>query len=283
MITRKNIEWKDIPTCEGIFKISNYGDIRCLGYIDKAGRHHLPFERRVEDNKAINSGYYLACTKGLSLNESFVHRLVAITYLGIYPGKDQVNHKDGNKRNNFAGTKANAYADGNLEWVTRAENMAHASQNGLLNRQSESRKAAIRVNRKIAVENAKKPVIQLDMNGRTIATYPSTKEAAKATGIPSALISSIASGKSYHKSAHGFQWIYKSLYDPQKDYAYKPSQFECAKRGVGQCDQSGNLLAVYPSRKAAAKAIGSPSGDSYIGECCLGKRPQYKGFIWKNR
>jgi len=46
-----------------------------------------------------------------------VHRLVALAYIPIIKGKEQVNHKDGNKKNNHAD---------NLEWVTPAENLKHS-------------------------------------------------------------------------------------------------------------------------------------------------------------
>lgn len=51
-----------------------------------------------------------------------VHRLVASAFVVNPDAKTVVNHKDGNKRNNTAP---------NLEWVTRAENEAHALANGL--------------------------------------------------------------------------------------------------------------------------------------------------------
>jgi hypothetical protein len=53
----------------------------------------------------------------------YCHRLVATAFLGDGNGLE-VNHKDGNKRNNH-------YT--NLEWVTHQQNMDHAKEHGLLN------------------------------------------------------------------------------------------------------------------------------------------------------
>ena len=51
-----------------------------------------------------------------------VHRLVAMAYLDNPLQLKEVNHKDGDKRNNCLS---------NLEWCTRGENIAHAYKNSL--------------------------------------------------------------------------------------------------------------------------------------------------------
>jgi len=51
-----------------------------------------------------------------------VHRIVAEAFVEKMPGKEFVNHKDRNKRNNKAE---------NLEWVTKSENQLHSIKTGL--------------------------------------------------------------------------------------------------------------------------------------------------------
>lgn len=53
-----------------------------------------------------------------------IHRLVADAFLPKDPKRDDINHKDGNKRNN------NLF---NLERCTKSENMQHAFANNLVN------------------------------------------------------------------------------------------------------------------------------------------------------
>lgn len=60
-------------------------------------------------------------TNGIQ-SQHLVHRLVAETFLDKLVGKTEVNHIDGDKKNNHVS---------NLEWVTGSENMKHAVANGL--------------------------------------------------------------------------------------------------------------------------------------------------------
>lgn len=105
-------EWRDIPGYEGRYQVSDLGRVSGKkGTILKAQK--------------INSGYLVVhlCANGIR-RIGLVHRLVAETYLPNPARKETVNHThpDGDKTRNTLL---------NLEWATRAENMAHARANGL--------------------------------------------------------------------------------------------------------------------------------------------------------
>ena len=103
--------WKDIPNTNGEYRISSNGKI----VTTKTGRvHKVTIDER---------GYERVRLFKVNRKRMFkVHRLVAITFIPNPYNKEQVNHKDGNKRNNCVD---------NLEWVTNLENMRHSRQNGL--------------------------------------------------------------------------------------------------------------------------------------------------------
>lgn len=95
-----------------------------------ASTHQVSSEGRLRKGERIlrptlKDGRYLII--GLRRNGKhylrYVHRLVAEAFLGKIPAGKEINHRDGNKRNNHWR---------NLERVTHLENMQHASKNGLL-------------------------------------------------------------------------------------------------------------------------------------------------------
>lgn len=111
------IEWRPIPGYEGIYEISNYGALRVLA----DGRH----PGRILKSCPHRRGYVLYCLtrKRYCHRTVTVHSLVMLAFVGPRPAGLQINHIDGNKRNNFVG---------NLEYVTPGENMKHAVVMGLM-------------------------------------------------------------------------------------------------------------------------------------------------------
>lgn len=114
-----------------------------------------------------------------------VHRLVAEAFIPNPNGLPEVNHKDGDKRNNNVR---------NLEWVTQRENNLHARRTGLHK------------------SDGDKKVVQIQ-DGVIIARYKSISEAERQTGINRATIGNVCRGYSYkgrhNRTAGGFVWKYE--------------------------------------------------------------------------
>jgi len=111
--------WKDIPGYEGAYQVSNFGRIRSLDRtIEQLSRYGTIIKRKLKGrllklSKCSNG--YLQVSLGAG-NLYRVHQLVAQVFV---EGDTtlQVNHKNGNKKDN--------YAD-NLEWITCSDNHLHA-------------------------------------------------------------------------------------------------------------------------------------------------------------
>lgn len=105
--------WKDIAGYEGYYQISDTGRVKSLKRA----------KRRVEDRILVqwdNKNGYFICTLNKPLTKKTtpkVHRLVAQAFIPNPADKPQVNHIDGNTKNNSVS---------NLEWVTNSENQKHA-------------------------------------------------------------------------------------------------------------------------------------------------------------
>ena len=114
-------EWRPVRGYEGVYEVSDRGRVKRIA----SGRGSVPGRILQQIKNGRDGGYralqlYRGSCRGKT---AMVHRLVAEAFIGPIPPGYQVNHKDGNKLNNVPA---------NLEIVTPAENVAHASATGLL-------------------------------------------------------------------------------------------------------------------------------------------------------
>ena len=106
-------EWRGVLNYESVYQVSNHGRVRRI----KDGSN--TWSGRILKSHINSVGYPIIslCKEGKRQTKA-VHRLVAESFLDQPTVNQEVNHKNGDKTDNHVSS---------LEWVTRAENVAHAN------------------------------------------------------------------------------------------------------------------------------------------------------------
>lgn len=184
-----NIIWKPIEGYENLYLISNYGDVKSLGRKCASKNNSVQTKPIVLLNQELTIFGYKRVTL-FDINgepkKFAVHRLVAKAFLPNVKGKEEVNHINENKIDNYVG---------NLEWVTSLENCNHGSRN--------ERISATKL--KNGNYNSK-PVEMLTLKGENIRTFNSSEEAQSEVGINATNISRVCRG--IRNTAGGYKWRY---------------------------------------------------------------------------
>lgn len=125
------------PFRSGLYEASSYGRVRRA----KQGKRGVRTTGRTHVGKILSQWLdvdgYLKCSLTSERPTScgfYVHAVVAEAFHGVRPARLQVNHRDGLKINN---------RPENLEYVTSAENLAHATRLGLKARGERNRHAKL--------------------------------------------------------------------------------------------------------------------------------------------
>ena len=163
--------WKSIAGYEGLYEVSDMGRVKSL----KFGK-----EKILKPRKHTCGYLHVGLYKDGKVEQPKIHRLVAEAFIPNPNNLATVNHKDEVKTNNVAS---------NLEWMTIKDNNNYGTHN------------------KRVAESLSKKVQMLDKStGELLATFPSTIEAWRITGINQGNISKCCLGKL--KSAGGYVWRY---------------------------------------------------------------------------
>lgn len=190
--------------------------------------------------KINNAFYYVSRLIGFAFVERPLH-LINIPYEQL-----EINHIDGNKENNVFN---------NLEWVTPSENIRHAINN--LHR------------------DRMRIVTQYDLNGKFIANYRNSVEAAKAINQ--------MNGDSHIRKcctkivniAYNYIWRYYG------DELETLPRIRKSKIQVLQYNLRGEFIREYPTISEASRTTGITM--SSIRNCCKSEHKTSGEFIWREK
>lgn len=110
-----NEEWRDIPDFEGLYQVSNRGNVRRL---TQDRRHRTGAYWPVTQHLPRDGYLYVTLSAKPRICKRFsVHYLVTLTFLGPRPANVEVHHRDHRRTNNHLL---------NLEYVTRQQNLEYS-------------------------------------------------------------------------------------------------------------------------------------------------------------
>lgn len=111
-------QWKDIKEYEGIYQISDKGNVRSLMKWEVQKRNYVHCTKLLNPTDNGNGYLIISLSKKRKRKNFYIHRLVAEHFVPNTNDKNKVvNHLDFDKRNNKAS---------NLEWCTQKENVLYS-------------------------------------------------------------------------------------------------------------------------------------------------------------
>lgn len=247
-----NETWKDIDGYDGMYKISNLGNVYSL------------YTKKILSQGTRKDGYkYVILNKNGKKKYKTIHRLVAEAFICNPCNLPCVNHKDENPSNNNVD---------NLEWCTWKYNATYNDVHLKRN------------------EHMKKTVYAYDKNACLIGIYTSTRDAANKLNSQSGNISD-ACNKNY-RTCNGYLVSYTELPKDEVLRRFKLNEErkfdihrigELAKEKLSkQVDRytlEGVYIDSYPSTQEASRKL--DISQSLIAGVCRGEHKSTHGFIFK--
>jgi hypothetical protein len=186
--------WRDIEGCENYYQISTFGRVKSLKRkVPHPTSKFLTIKERILRLHIWGRGYYYAAFHGANGSKiESIHALVGYAFLNNPLNRNEFNHKDGVKLNNYL------Y---NLEFCTRSENLLHCYREKL-------RVAPTSMLGKFGKDHhSSKPILQYDKNGNFINRFNGGAEASRMTGVNKGNLAACALGMV--KLAAGYIWRYE--------------------------------------------------------------------------
>ena len=178
--------WKDIKGYEGKYKISNFGKVKSLYFINR--------QAKIPREKILSYGYNLQgypfvhlCKNNITSKVIYIHRLVATHFINNPQNLKCVNHINGIKTDNRVE---------NLEWCTQKYNIQQSFKNG--------QQKPTWINKTGKLNPLSKKVNQYDLNNKFIRTWDCMRDVERELNIYAINVSKCC--RNVIKSAGGYKW-----------------------------------------------------------------------------
>ena len=169
--------WRDIKGYEGLYQISNFGNVKSVERIVKRGTNFKPVCERVLKTGDKGGYKYVILSKNGKTKTGWVHRLVAQAFIPNPDNLPCINHKDEHPSNNRVD---------NLEWCTHSYNNSYND---------------VRIK---AAVSKRKSVLQYTKDGKFIREWSHAREAAEVLGLNKRAIYECCVGRS--RTSGGYIW-----------------------------------------------------------------------------
>ena len=174
--------WKDIEGYEGLYQVSNMGNVKSLNY-KRTGKEGI-----LKPGK-VSSGYLqVQLHQDGKRKKYYVHQLVATAFCENQMGYTEVNHLDEDKTNNRADNLEFCSSSYNCNYGTRIKRIAEKLRND---------------------PKRSKPLFGIDKITGLIVEFASAHEASRQLGISNGNICDCLKGRK--KSVGGFYWYYANV------------------------------------------------------------------------
>lgn len=195
--------FKPVKGYEDLYEISNYGKIKSLNKEWKVLNYKskeytsVKMKSKILKTSISHCGYeQIVLSKNGKATLKLVHRLVTEAFIPNPENLPCVNHKNGNKSDNYVE---------NLEWCTYSYNEKHAFKIGLSRSYLKGKYGK--------EHNLAKSIEQYDLQGNFIKTWDCISDAARELKIDNGRITKCCQHRKYCHSAGGFKWEYsKKVY-----------------------------------------------------------------------
>lgn len=179
--------WRDIPGYEGLYQVSNYGNVMSLNYCRRG------FAKQLTPKCSNTRRLWVELFSGGKRKPKLIHRLVAEVFIPNPEGYPQINHKDGNPQNNHVD---------NLEWCTQEYNIRYFYDNIPADWFSH-RRATEKYGKRLHI-----PVEQLTLDGELVKVWNNTRQLKVELGWNDWAINECCKGN--RRTAYGHIWRYAS-------------------------------------------------------------------------